>query len=359
MSTPEKKTALVVGVTGISGSHTAQRLHDAGWDVLGLSRRPPADLPFVTHVAADLTDPDALATALDGLAPTHLFFCSWLRQDTEAENIRVNSGMLRNVLDALRPAGTLQHAALVTGLKHYLGPFEEYASSPSETPFRETQPRLDVANFYYAQEDVLAELGARDGFTFSVHRAHTMIGWTLGNAMNMGVTLAVYATICRETGRPFVFPGSPEQWGGVVDVTDARLLARQLEWAATAPGARDEAFNTVNGDVFRWRQMWPVLAEALGVEPAEYPGHADPLEDRMGDAEEVWARVVAEHGLRETTVGELASWWHTDSDLGRPIETFADMTKARNAGFADHQDSRRTFLDLVDRLREENIIPRV
>ena len=47
--------------------------------------------------------------------------------------------------------------------------------------------------------------------------------------MNMGVTLAVYATICRETGRPFVFPGSAQQWNGLTDVTDARVLAKHME----------------------------------------------------------------------------------------------------------------------------------
>jgi hypothetical protein len=62
-----------------------------------------------------------------------------------------------------------------------------------------------------------------------VHRAHTVIGYALGNAMNMGVTLAVYTTICRETGRPFVFPGSAQQWEGL---TDARLLAKHLAWSA-------------------------------------------------------------------------------------------------------------------------------
>jgi hypothetical protein len=32
------------------------------------------------------------------------------------------------------------------------------------------------------------------------------------------------------------------------DVTDARVLARQLVWAADTDGARNEAFNIVNGD---------------------------------------------------------------------------------------------------------------
>ena len=86
--------------------------------------------------------------------------------------------------------------------------------------------------------------------------------------MNMGVTLAVYASICRETNQPFVFPGSEFQWNALTDVTDARLLASHLEWAAITPAAHNVAFNVVNGDVFRWRWLWPQLAAWFGVESA-------------------------------------------------------------------------------------------
>lgn len=40
----------------------------------------------------------------------------------------------------------------------------------------------------------------KQGFTWSVHRPHTLIGYTVGNQMNMAATLAAYAAICRETG---------------------------------------------------------------------------------------------------------------------------------------------------------------
>jgi hypothetical protein len=32
--------------------------------------------------------------------------------------------------------------------------------------------------------------------------------------MNMGQTLAVDATLCRESHQPFVFPGPAVQWNG-------------------------------------------------------------------------------------------------------------------------------------------------
>ena len=51
----------------------------------------------------------------------------------------------------------------------------------------------------------LANRLVAEGWT--VHRPHTIIGHAIGNVMNMGSTLAVYASICRETGRPFLFPG--------------------------------------------------------------------------------------------------------------------------------------------------------
>ena len=47
---------------------------------------------------------------------------------------------------------------------------------------------------------------ARDGFGRSVDRPHTIIGYAVGNAMNMGATLAVYATLCRVTGRESIYP---------------------------------------------------------------------------------------------------------------------------------------------------------
>ena len=243
--------ALVVGSSGIVGGNLAQRLVADGWKVHGLARRP-LDLPGVTPVAADLQDPGSLKTALAGINPTHVFLATWLRQSTEAENIRVNGAMVRHLLSELSGRG-VQPVALVTGLKHYLGPFEAYGKGTlPATPFREEQPRLEVENFYYAQEDEVYAAAQRDGFGWSVHRPHTVIGYALGNAMNMGVTLAVYASICRKQGKPMVFPGSQAQWDGLTDMTDARQLAAHLVWASTTPAARSQAFNIVNGDVYRW-----------------------------------------------------------------------------------------------------------
>jgi nucleoside-diphosphate-sugar epimerase len=352
-----QRTALVVGASGIVGLNLTRHLLAEGWTVHGLARRPLPDPAGMQPVAADLLQPDGLRRALAGVRPTHVFISTWSRQPTEAENCAVNGAMVRNLLGALADA-PLQHVALVTGLKHYLGPFEAYAKGNlAPTPFREDQARLPIANFYYVQEDAVFEAAAKRGFFWSVHRPHTIIGYALGNAMNMGVTLAAYAALRREAGRPILFPGSPQQWNGLTDMTDARLLARHLLWAATTEAARNEAFNIVDGDVFRWSWMWRKFADYFGVEAAPYPGHPTPLEEQMRDDRSAWAKLAERYSLVEADLGRLASAWHTDADLGRPMEVVADMSKSRKLGFLDYQATDDAFIDLFASLRDRHVIP--
>ncbi len=351
-----KKTALVVGASGITGSAIVEVLTAQNWDVLALSRRPlPGSL--ARHISADLHSAESVAEALRIERPTHVFYTAWSRQETEAENIEVNSTMLRNLLAAVGDA-PVEHVALMTGLKHYLGPFEAYGQGDMpDTPFLEEEPRLTTPNFYYAQEDELWDGAKRQGFRWSVHRSHSVIGYAVGNAMNMALTLAVQATICRETGRPFIFPGSETQWNSLTDMTDATLLAEHMVWAATTEAAGNEAYNTVNGDVFRWRRMWPIIADYFGLEWEGFVDSPKPLEEQMKDTEELWAQITEKYGLEESDLSRVASWWHTDADLGRPIEVIADMSKSRLAGFTGYRRTRDSFTNLFDRYRSELIIP--
>jgi nucleoside-diphosphate-sugar epimerase len=352
-------TALVVGASGIIGVSLARELIDEGWTTYGLARHPRDEVEGLRSIAADLLTPASLTTALADIAPTHVFITAWSRHTTETENIKVNSAMVRNLLDALSPRRSVRHVALVTGLKHYLGPFEAYATGKllPETPLREEQPRLDIPNFYYAQEDEVYAAAARDGFTWSIHRAHTVIGKAVGNLMNMGTTLAVYATLCKETGRPFRWPGSEAQWKGISDMTDARLLAKHLIWAAETEAAHNQAFNVVNGDIFRWNWLWGRLARCFGIAPVGFDGTMHPLEAQIANDGPVWRDIAVRHRLAEPDLSRLASAWHTDLDLGRPIEVMADMSKSRKLGFTVYQRTDESFFDLFSQLRADRLIP--
>ncbi len=140
-------------------------------------------------------------------------------------------------------------------------------------------------------------------------------------------------------------------------MTDAGLLAEQLAWAALSPTAANQDFNAVNGDVFRWNWLWPRLAAYFGIEAAPYPEAMMPLEGRMQEAAAAWQTIAAAHQLREADISKLVSWWHTDADLGRPMEAFTDMSKSRKAGFIGYRSTLDSFTGLFDRLKKEQIIP--
>lgn len=354
-----KNIALVVGATGITGSNLSEELIAQGFTTYGLSRNPNDDIAGLVPVKADLLDVENLANALEQIAPTHVYFTTWMRKDTEEENIRVNSLMVRNLLDVLSPKKSIQHVALVTGLKHYLGPFDAYANSGTlpETPVREEHPRLSFPNFYYAQEDEVYAAADREGFSWSIHRPHTVIGYTVGNQMNMGTTLAVYAAICKETGRKFIWPGSEEQWNGLSDVADAKIVAKQLVWASTTEVAKNKAYNIVNGDVFRWKWLWQRIANWFGVEAIGFSDEVKPLEDEMKNDQKIWKAIAEKYQLKEHNLSRLASAWHTDLDLGRPLEVMTDMTNSRNAGFTEFQNTEGNFIQLFEKLRTNKIIP--
>lgn len=351
--------ALVVGSSGITGSNLAEKLISKGWTTYGLARNPNTAVEGLHPVAADLLQVGSLEAALKDIAPTHVFFTSWMRNETEAENIRVNSAMVRNLLQVLSPKKSVQHVALVTGLKHYLGPFDAYAKAGTlpETPVREEHPRLAIENFYYAQEDEVYAAAARDGFTWSIHRPHTVIGKAVGNMMNMGSTLAVYASICKDTGRQFIWPGSAAQWNGLSDVTDVRILAEHMIWAATTAAAHNEAFNITNGEVFRWSWLWQHLADWFGVEAKGFDGTIHPLETEIAGDTVLWKDIALRYKLKEQDLNRLASAWHTDLDLGRPIEVMTDMSKSRKLGFTCYQSTKESFFDLFEELRSDHLIP--
>ena len=50
----------------------------------------------------------------------------------------------------------------------------------------------------------------------------------------------------------------------------------------------------------------------------------------MAGTEGVWRDIAARHGLVEPDLDRVASWWHTDGDLGRNIEVLTDMNKSRH-----------------------------
>jgi hypothetical protein len=98
-------------------------------------------------------------------------------------------------------------------------------------------------------------------------------------------------------------------------------------------------------------------ADSPLVEPVGFEAEPRPHEQQMQGMDGVWAEIAGIHGLVEPELGRLASWWHTDADLGRDIEVVTDISKSRLAGFTAHHRTVDSFTALFDRYRAERLIP--
>jgi hypothetical protein len=77
----------------------------------------------------------------------------------------------------------------------------------------------------------------------------------------------------------------------------------------------------------------------------------------MANDAEIWLSLAAQHDLAEADITRLTSPWHTDADLGRPIEVVTDMSKSRKLGFLDYQASDEAFFAVFEQLRKARLIP--
>ncbi|WP_233741927.1 hypothetical protein [Halpernia frigidisoli] len=103
--------------------------------------------------------------------------------------------------------------------------------------------------------------------------------------------------------------------------------------------------------------MWKQIAEYFGVEYQGYAENNKSLEELMKGDEDKWQKIADKYELAEPKLDRLASPWHTDLDLGRPIEVMTNMSKNRKLGFKEYQDTRESFFRLFDELKEQKIIP--
>ncbi|CAN6306195.1 unnamed protein product [Urochloa humidicola] len=369
-----QSVALVVGSTGIVGTSLLDILPLADtpggpWKVYALSRRPlppwsPPPSPAVTHLHLDLADAAAVSAALTPLTDiTHVFYVAWAAAGTEAENREANSAMLRNVLSVVVPnCPALVHVCLQTGRKHYVGPFEALGNVAfPDPPFTEDMPRLDCPNFYYDMEDVLFdEVSRREGaVSWSVHRPTTVFGYSPRSAMNVVGSLCVYAAICRKEGATFRWPGSRIAWEGFSDASDADLIAEHEIWAAVDPFAKNETFNCSNGDLYKWKQLWPILADHFGVEWAGYEGEENrfKLVEAMAGKEAVWAEIVSENELISTELDEITNWWFVDAVFGVEFEHLDSMNKSKEHGFLGFRNTINSFNTWIEKMKVFKIVP--
>lgn len=357
-----RKKVLVTGASGLLGVAAIEKFLDAGWDVVGVSRRKP-QLPSgrdVRFLSVDLRDQEKARDAFEPLTDvTHIAYTA-LHEKPELvagwsskDQIDTNNAMLRNVVEPIvRASSNFQHVSILQGTKVY-----GVHLHPIPIPARERDARKDHPNFFFDQEAYVGEIGAKHGFNYTALRPQLVTGPTPG-ALNVLPAIGVYAAIRREKGEPFGFPGGPSF---VWEAADADLVGDVMVWAAQSPQAANEAFNITNGDVFEWRNVWPGVAATLGAKAG--PDAPTSVTAYIAENAGVWDKIVAKHGLRSTNLRELVGQGDQHADFafayGAPAgpRAFVSTIKLRQAGFAKTIDTEISFRNALQSLIDRKFLP--
>jgi nucleoside-diphosphate-sugar epimerase len=359
-----KKKMLIAGASGLVGSAAVRhfaRLPD--WDVVGVSRRTPAGVAGATFVSVDLMDERRCAEVFGRMTDvTHLVYAAVSEQPglvagwKDREQMRLNLAMLTNLFAPLEAAATgLQHVSLLQGTKAYGAHIGRIA-----LPARERAPRHQHENFYWLQEDYLRERQPGKPWRWTIWRPQLVFGDAIGSNLNVIPAIGVYAAVRREAGLPLSFPGGPSF---ACEAIDADLLAQAMAWATTTPAASNEIFNITNGDVFAWPEVWPVIAEAVGMKV----GSPEPqsLVQEMPKQAAAWAEIVRNQQLRapadmQAFVG--ASFGLTDFCFAygvdhTPPPILVSTIKLRQAGFHACLDTEDMLRKWFRRFQELRLLP--
>ena len=168
--------------------------------------------------------------------------------------------------------------------------------------------------------------------------------------MNAVPPIGVFAALLKDSGLPLAFPGGGPRIAAAVDVD---LLARAIDWAGGAETARNRTFNVTNGDVYVWENIWPALADALGMASGDPEPRS--LHDYCTARAADWDRLRQAHGLRspglQDFVGPSLQYCdyllrHGQSAPGP--STLVSTIAIQSAGFHEVMDSEAMFRQ-VDR----------
>lgn len=362
-----KKKVLIAGASGLVGQAAMREFAEHGdYEVVAVSRRAPFKTFGGTFIPADLQDAAACAELFGSMkGVTHVVYAALFEKPgliegwREREQIETNAQMLRNFFEPLEKASgdTLEHVSLLQGTKAYGVHIE-----PFKVPARENRSeRHDLPNFYWEHESYLR--GKQEGrdWHWTIFRPQIIFGLALGAAMNLIPAIGAYAAILREQGKPLIYPGGP---GNLLEAVDADLMARALVWGAGSPAASNEIFNVTNGDVFTWKNVWPALAEMLGMEAG--PEEPRSLGQTMPAEAEAWDRIREKYGLVAPALAPFVgeSFHYADFCFAYGAEGFSiepavvSSIKLRQAGFHEAMDTEAMFRKWFRYFEQEKLLPK-
>ena len=360
-----RKTVLIAGATGLVG-YAAMKHFAAVPDcrVIALSRRRPDETFGAEFHPVDLTDRDRCAALLAGLGDvTHLVYAALHERPglvagwREQEQIETNDRMLRNLLEPLTAAAkNLRHVSLLQGTKAY-----GVHVRPLAVPARENRSEMhEQPNFYWNQERFVRALQTGKDWAWTILRPVLIVGESTGSAMNIIPALGVHAALRKLDGHADLpFPGGEPR---VAQAVDADLLARAIAWAGEAGNARNEIFNVTNADVFVWQNIWPAIAEALGMrDGGQVPQSLDAtVRPRAAD----WDRIRRQYDLISPGLDDFVglSFEYADYTMGYGRNepgppALVSTIKLQQAGFHEVMDTEVMYRKWFDLFRARRLLP--
>jgi nucleoside-diphosphate-sugar epimerase len=347
-----RNTALIAGVGGMCGSNMAVMLHALGWQVIGISRSDPRLGPWLRHLSIDLLDAAAASKGLVGIEDvTHVFYTALLNGGTLAEENELNTRLCVNFLDAAIPRiRALRHVHVLEGVKWY-----GYHLGAYKTPAREDDPPCRPAYFYEAQHARVLHHQAGKDWAWSTTRPGAVCGYAPRARIHLMGVIAAYASVMKALGEPLFFPGDIATFDALTFVTDVGLLNRAMLWASTEPRAANQAFNVGNGDAFRWRHLWPRIADMF--EMPVGPVKTMRLAEFMADKASLWDDLVRRHGLRDAQFFRLTPWAYADTVFARHWDNAISSVKINRAGFTEMIDSEDMMRRIFRDFRARRVIP--
>jgi len=364
--------------------------------VYALSRRPPVGLVLsetIKFSSIDFLAPVndiAARLAQDNVTDVDdIFFFAYKASADEQVACDENGKMLDGLLKAVEKINGKEIGRIVlqTGGKHY-GVHLGTAKMPAE----EDDPRIlgPPPNFYYVQEDILFNFCKGKGTKWNVTRAADIVGVAKGNAMNIAVTVFLYASIVKELGEDFIWPGNDTIYKQVQTYSTSSNNAEFMEWLVQHEETANQAYNMCDNETPTWSQLWPAIASWFGLTvpkdhltrpaplPTEYPSVAPspisvlaskPQTDvfRMRLDLTKWSErpevrkaaesLVEKYGLDPAAFG-YSTWDFANFTMGRTWPQQLSMKKAARDGWHKKFDTTGSFKKTLEKAQALKLVPK-
>lgn len=268
-------------------------------------------------------------------------------QDIHDKNIEMFSNLLSSIQKS--SISSIKNFMLVEGTKWYGSHLGEF-----KTPAKETDD-VKKNHFYHYQQNLLESVAKKNNFSWIAIRPHTVCSNVIGFPMNLALIISIYASICKYKNLKFTFPGNLQNWNSVYQVTSAKILSDAIYWLLNNDKCKNNAFNLTNGDFFRWKNIWPRIANHYNLDWEIKEKFS--LAEFISSEKDIWKEISIKFNLQAMEIEKAVNWNFGDFIFSSKWDIMSDCTKLRKAGYNLSEDSEQMFLKLLSNFKENQHTP--